>query len=132
MENLASADTWSVIEWILDRYDPAAMGLCYDSGHGNLVPGSLDWLERLRGRLISVHLHDNDGSGDQHRLPFSGTVDWDRLAAILADSSYDRPISLESNTRCEVPRPEEVYLAEAFAAAGRLELTVEALRGRKK
>jgi sugar phosphate isomerase/epimerase len=52
MENLASADTWGVIEWLLDRYDAAALGLCYDSGHGNLFPGGLDRLEKFRDRLI--------------------------------------------------------------------------------
>jgi sugar phosphate isomerase/epimerase len=134
LENMTSADVWPCVEWFLARYDAAAVGLCYDSGHGNLLPGSPDWLERLRGRLFSVHLHDNDGTGDQHRLPFAGTVDWDRLAGILADSSYDRPLSLESNTRLDRSQPvlgEEAYLREAFAAAERLEAMVAARRGRK-
>lgn len=120
-ENLFCAGTWEVLERILDRCDPAFAGLCYDSGHGNLVPGSLDRLERLRGRLFSVHLHDNDGTADQHLLPFAGTVDWERLASILAASSYRRPISMESNTRVQVAADEAAYLAQAFAAGRRLD-----------
>jgi sugar phosphate isomerase/epimerase len=133
MENLTSADTWGPVGWLMERYEPVTMGLCYDSGHGNLSPGSLGWLEKYRGRLFSVHLHDNDGTADQHLLPFAGTVDWDRLTTILADSIYDRPMSLESNTRCErrQPAPEEAaYLREAFAAAERLQAMVHR-RGRR-
>ncbi|KKN76715.1 hypothetical protein LCGC14_0366860, partial [marine sediment metagenome] len=37
----------------------------------------------------------NDGSGDQHNLPFSGTVDWPRLVRTIAESSYVKPLSLE-------------------------------------
>jgi len=131
MENLQTADTWEMIHRLLGLYDARAVGLCYDSGHGNMVPGSLDRLEELRGRLFSVHLHDNDGSADQHRLPFTGTVDWDRLSAILAGSSYDRSISLESNTHTTGEKGEEaerVYLREALAAAQRLTAMVEAHR----
>ena len=36
------------------------------------------------------------GSGDQHQPPFYGTVDWQRMAKIIAGSSYKgRPLSFE-------------------------------------
>jgi sugar phosphate isomerase/epimerase len=130
-ENLSAVGTWEVLERLFAHYDPATVGLCYDSGHGNMVPGSLDWLEKYRMRLFSVHLHDNDGSGDQHRLPFTGTVDWGRLATILADSSYARPISLESNDRLGSPQAEAEYLGQAHAAAGRIAAMVGERRGER-
>ena len=50
----------------------------------------------MKGRLQALHLNDNDGSGDQHQPPFYGTVDWDRLAKLVASSSYKgRPVSFE-------------------------------------
>jgi sugar phosphate isomerase/epimerase len=127
-ENLAARGTWEMLERLLAHYDAAAVGLCYDSGHGNMVPGSLEALDKLRGRLFSVHLHDNDGSADQHRLPFTGTVDWARLSSILADSSYDRPISLESNARLSGAEAEAAYLRQAHAAAGRIATMVAGRR----
>ena len=48
------------------------------------VAAGLDWLDKLKGRLSSIHLHDNDGRSDQHRIPFTGTVDWPRLAGLIA------------------------------------------------
>jgi sugar phosphate isomerase/epimerase len=61
------------MEAVFSRYPRDYVGLCWDSGHGNLEPGSLDWLDRAKDRLISIHLHDNDGATDQHKICFSGT-----------------------------------------------------------
>jgi sugar phosphate isomerase/epimerase len=63
-----------------------------------------------------VHLHDNDTTADQHRLPFAGTVDWQRLCAILAVSSYDRCVSMEVSMRSDAWQSEEVFLGRAFEA----------------
>ena len=117
------------IERVLERWPSDYVGLCYDCGHGNLRPDGLDRLRRLRHRLVSVHLHDNDGTADQHLVPFTGTVDWTRLAGTLADSSYDKCVSLEAVMRQSPVTDEEVYLQQAFAAAGRLAEMVEAARG---
>jgi sugar phosphate isomerase/epimerase len=124
---------------LLSEYDPAYLGLCYDSGHGNLdakwrkrvpdlVPaslrpllerfppegGGLDELELVKNRLISVHLHDNDGQSDLHNPIFSGTVDWPRLARILATSSYTGPVSMEVTLVNSGFTDEAAFLAHAF------------------
>ncbi|MGI5868403.1 MAG: sugar phosphate isomerase/epimerase family protein [Kiritimatiellia bacterium] len=89
-------DDWSTIEALLDRYPENRLGLCYDSGHANASTNKrMDSLERNKSRLQALHLHDNDGSGDQHQPPFFGTIDWARLAKIIATSSYTREISFE-------------------------------------
>ncbi len=108
-----------IAEWLAE-YPPDYLGLCYDSGHGNLAPDGLTQLERLKDRLISIHLHDNDGTGDQHNLIFTGTVDWPRLAEILAGSAYRKPISSESNMARSGISDEATFLARAFAAGTRL------------
>ena len=115
------------IDKLLSIYDPDYLGLCYDCGHGNLVPDGLDWLERLKDRLISVHLHDNDGSADQHNLPFwpSGTVDWDRLAKILATSAYTKWVSMESTMKRSGMTDEVAWLAQAFQAGTKLAAMIE-------
>ncbi len=80
---------------LLKEYDPAYLGHCYDCGHGNVAGDGLDHLEGIKDRLISIHLHDNDSTGDQHQPLFMGTVDWPRLAKIIATSSYKGPVSME-------------------------------------
>ncbi len=89
-------DNWELIEDLLSRYPAERLGICYDSGHANAARNKrMASLDRNKGRLIALHLDDNDGTGDQHQPPFYGTVDWDRLAKIIATSSYKRPLSFE-------------------------------------
>ena len=76
----------------------------------------IDQAEALEDRLISIHLHDNDGTKDQHKLLFSGTIDWDRLARILAASAYDKPVSMEVSTRNAGIDDETAFLENAFQA----------------
>lgn len=116
IENTGNFD---VITQLLSQYGADYLGLCYDSGHGNIKNG-LKHLETLKDRLISVHLNDNNGSSDQHLLPFSGSIDWQRLARIIAASSYTKPVSMEVSTRDAAIKEEEVYLARAFDVGTRL------------
>ena len=37
----------------------------------------------------------DDEKDDSHSLPFTGTVDWNKLAQLVAESSYDKCITME-------------------------------------
>jgi sugar phosphate isomerase/epimerase len=126
-ENLVP-DNLPLLRRVFEEYPADVAGLCYDAGHGNLLPDTLglDGLETCRDRLLAVHLHDNDGTGDQHRLPFTGTVDWNRLTALLAGSSYQHGASLEVSMRAEPITDMDVYLAHAHTAAEQLNAMVAA------
>ena len=99
---------------LLALYPTDYLGLCYDSGHGNMHGAGLDRLEGLKARLISIHLHDNNGSEYEHKLVFSGTTDWSRLARVIADSSYGKWTSLECLMRKTEITDEAEFLAKAF------------------
>ncbi len=95
VENMWS-DSWELMEDLWKRYPKNRIGLCYDSGHANNNANKrIDSLEKNKDRLEALHLHDNDGESDQHQPPFYGTVDWERLAKLIATSSYTREISFE-------------------------------------
>ena len=87
--------TWGTIAKYLNEFGPDYVGLCYDAGHGNMVAGSMDCLEKMKNRLIAMHLHDNNGKKDQHKPIFSGKADWTRLASIIRSSAYSGPINME-------------------------------------
>jgi sugar phosphate isomerase/epimerase len=121
LENLAPANHASISR-VLDLYPPDYIGICYDSGHGNMTGRGLDWLEPHADRLIATHLHDNDGVGDQHKLPGMGTVDWPRLARIIARSSYNKPPSMEvSQKNSGYENREEEFLAAARDCGPRIQ-----------
>ncbi len=79
--------------------DPA-IGVCYDTGHAHCMesaPGKdknkyepyfpkcwwengVIWedhaLEILKDQIVTCHIHDNNGYGDLHGMPFDGNIDW--------------------------------------------------------
>ncbi len=109
-----------VVDKILSDYDFDFLGLCYDSGHGNIEKDSYEWLDKLKNRLISIHIHDNDGKRDLHQIPFTGTVDWERFSRLIAGSSYKKSISLEVSIRNMRIKDEKEFLDKSYFAAEKL------------
>jgi len=125
LENMAN-DDFKLIGQLLEEFGSDLVGICYDCGHGNIRKGEgLDHLERFKDRLIAVHIHDNDGTADHHWVPFTGTVDFPRLARIIAASSYTGCISLESNINSLPEVKKATFVKDAFEAATRLAQMVE-------
>ena len=72
-------------------------GFCLDSGHMLLC--GLDAKEtvlKLGKRICAFHLHDNDGSNDQHLAPYMGILDWNRLIEGIKEIGYDATLSFET------------------------------------
>ncbi len=119
VENMPG-DDWEMLETVLPSYDPRYLGLCYDSGHANLQGNDFSHLEGLKDRLIAVHLHDNDGTGDQHKIPFNGTVDWQALCKVIASSAYQNMVNLEVQYGKSGNTNEEEFLNAAYQAGEKL------------
>ena len=125
MENFPG-DTFEILSTLFDEYPADALGLCYDSGHGNIVHNGraargLEHLERHLDRLQALHLHDNDGSGDQHKLPFEGNIDWKRLADDIRRSAYARVVSFElSMANTPFKDDPDGFLKDAFARCSKV------------
>ena len=141
VENLRN-DSFEVITEIMAAYPAKRIGITLDTGHANIEEGrGLDRMEKLKDRLQALHLNDNDSSGDQHQPPFYGTVDWERVAKLVAGSSYtDRPASFELAMRhtpffiADVPpaeQPEEnikAFLADAYDRCRKVSEMIDAAR----
>ncbi|MCK5803121.1 MAG: sugar phosphate isomerase/epimerase [Lentisphaeria bacterium] len=127
-ENM-SHDNFPLLREVAARFSADRVGICYDAGHGNIGDNDgLGDLESLKDRLISVHLHDNDGTGDQHLPLFDGTIDWPRLARIIASSSYSKPPNLESAIRASAYEDEREFLRHAYEGAQRFAKMLETER----
>ncbi len=69
--------------------------LCFDTGHAHLEDGIEASFEMMRERVISTHIHDNQGERDEHLLPYEGTIDWDVALEAIAGAAQPLPIVLE-------------------------------------
>lgn len=69
----------------VEDYGCPDVGLCFDSGHAHVTGDAALLLRAYRSYVVTVHLHDNDGSGDQHLIPGRGTIAWGPLVEALAE-----------------------------------------------
>lgn len=84
------------LEFIFENIKNKNLGICFDSGHCHChFNDEFNW-EMFKDKVFALHLHDNDKSGDQHLLPFDGTIDWDLYTKNLNYANYTGPIILES------------------------------------
>jgi sugar phosphate isomerase/epimerase len=127
LENLTDGN-FATVRQVLGQYPVDFVGLCYDSGHGNVTGDGLEQLELVKDRLIALHLHDNDGKGDDHQPLFTGTVDWRRLAGIIARSSYDKMVSLEVSMRKVGTDDEMEFLRTTFDGGTRFAQMIDEAR----
>lgn len=116
LENCSSGEA---LKPILDRTDPAHVGVCLDTGHLNLTDENQAAFVRACGpRLQALHLAENDKSGDQHNMPYArgGCVPWGDIATALGEIGYPALLNFEvpGENRCPVPvrRLKLAYLKE--------------------
>lgn len=114
-----AGDNFDLLLQIYEQYPPEYIGFCYDSGHAILGRNRMDRLAPLMSRLAVLHLHDNDGQEDQHRLPFDGAVDWQLAAELIAKSPYTKPMSYEVSMRNAGISDEQEFLQQAYATGVR-------------
>lgn len=127
IENLVP-DNFPTIERLLSEFSPEFLGHCHDSGHGNMTGLGLEGLDRCKDRLISLHLHDNNGKGDLHQPLFQGSVDWEALAYLIAASSYEKMVSMEVIINNSGIDDEQKFLAQVFEDGKRFTEMIEKLR----
>ena len=89
------------LEYVFGHIKNSNIGICYDVGHDHCHFNDMFNLDLFKNKIFAVHLHDNDGSSDQHLLPYDGTIDWEKLGKNLKQSNYNSDIILESCYRYE-------------------------------
>lgn len=94
------------------------LGLCLDIGHQHVFSelSALEWVRRMGDKLLHVHLHDNDGTGDNHWSIGQGTIDFDPFYDAIERQVPEATMSLEVESIMEVKMRDLSQLAARFAA----------------
>jgi len=74
------------------------MGIALDTGHCHVNRESLvDSLRLLSEKNIPVHIHldDNNGQSDQHKIPGEGTINFIPFLKLLNQAGYDGYLTVE-------------------------------------
>jgi sugar phosphate isomerase/epimerase len=72
------------------------VGIAFDVGHANTVGQIHGFLDRLRDKIVHIHVHDNHGLMDEHLPIGKGTVDWFSVVSFLRKEHFDGLIMVET------------------------------------
>jgi len=109
------------IDYVFKNLRSDRLGFCFDSGHENCYSPALDLLDLYGDKLMALHLHDNNAGEDSHALPFTGTVDWNKISRQLTTLDYQGAIALEILNKGFEPISDPVdFLRIALERAGKI------------
>ncbi len=96
----ACSDFTEAASWV-DKLNEIAgsefFGFCLDTGHCNLARQNLYRAICLMGpRIKALHIQDNSGHLDDHRAPFTGSVDWEGFVRGLREIGYRGDLNFEA------------------------------------
>ena len=88
------SDVAELAGWLGELNAPAT-GMCFDSGHANMIGNVAEAVEAADGRMIYMHFSDNSGLADEHEMPTCGTLDCEGMARALHLIGYADTMMLE-------------------------------------
>ena len=144
LENIFSVYKGRIIEGICTHAEDACylidtlnkeageelFGFCLDVGHANATGKNLrHYINTLGHRLTLLHIHDNDGKGDKHLIPYTQTTDlwgcdlatdWEGFIMGLRDVGYEGALSFETFRAVkQLPKDVEKEALKLITAIGR-------------
>ena len=85
------------LKQFIDYCNDPLIQACWDVGHGNLTMDEQAAGIRVLGDHIkALHIHDNNGKDDLHAMPFTGTVQWEKVMNALYESGCKADLVLET------------------------------------
>jgi len=91
---------------LFDALDPSRVRFCFDTGHANAFGSAThgEWMEVLGDRLGEIHIHDNDGTADQHLPVGEGNFPFRELLTLIRQR-HPRPIlTIETHSEAGLRR----------------------------
>ena len=83
---------------IIGKVGSDKLGICLDTGHLNIQKKNTqgEFIRKAGKYLKALHVHDNDGSGDQHILPFAkGNIKFKEVMQALKEIDYEGLFNFE-------------------------------------
>ena len=79
--------------------------VCLDTGHVNVFPGQslYDAVHMIGDKLQTLHVHDNSGRSDEHKLPWFGSADWEGFGRALREVGFTGVFSYETGPSRSLP-----------------------------
>ena len=107
--------TPNMIGRLIKGLDSEKVGFCFDAGHMNVFSETnmKDWLAALGPFVKEVHLHDNDGTWDDHLAIGAGEIDFEYLFQYVEDNHLRPIMTLEAH--------KEKWMWESLEALSRSE-----------
>jgi len=82
----------------VDYVDHPLFGACWDTGHANVEGGQYEHIMAMGDVLCALHINDNRGKGDEHIVPYLGTLNLDDIMCGLIDSDYKGYFTFECDS----------------------------------
>ena len=115
--------TDALIDFVDSLGDSDTVGICWDTGHGNLTGNGHNYaananpelrpygnqyenITKIGKRLRALHINDNNGLDDDHIMPGGGTIAWDDVIRALDDIGYQHSFTFEAHHAVIRVRPE--------------------------
>ncbi len=78
---------------LLSLMEGTSLKICFDIGHAH-TNGNIDDFVKCRSLIANIHIHDNDGTSDQHLAIGEGKIDFPRV--VYALNGYKRRYVIEA------------------------------------
>jgi len=99
LENVYESDSHHLC-LLLQALPSPRICFCFDTGHFNVFSRMPleTWMENLGPRIGQIHLHDNNGTLDEHLPVGQGNFHFQEFFGMLSEQGLDPIITLESHT----------------------------------
>jgi sugar phosphate isomerase/epimerase len=81
---------------MLDAVGSPALGICFDTGHAHCNGDMAGIFRAVKDRIVTFHVHDNDGKRDLHLQPPYGTIFWDEFVRVFRTMAWDDYVTVEA------------------------------------
>ena len=83
---------------LLNKIDDESFKVCLDIGHSEITrvgSSAVDFIKKLKDKIVCLHIHDNDKNYDQHQLPFTLLIQFEPIFKALKECGYKGDITFE-------------------------------------
>ena len=85
--------------------------ITFDIGHANIINFNLvEYFKKIKGLVINIHLHDNNGELDEHALIGKGNINFKKFLRECKKSNYYGPFILEISPRKNALKGKKILL----------------------